>query len=207
VAWLDTVSPGIANIAQSQVTNLVTDLAARTLTSTFRDWAGQSSTSFETIDRFAASVSYTAGNIWLTFFTPMANLTVSEMTMASTASASSGLTLARFGLYTFDGTTATLVARTASDTTLFNSPNTRYTRSFDTTGGYPATYALQAGQRYAAAYIATGTTMANAFGKTSSTVLTPVAPRASAVVTGQTDLLASITSFANLSVAHWMRLS
>jgi hypothetical protein len=63
------------------------------------------------------------------------------------------------GLYTVasDGS-VTLVARTASDTTLFtSSASTVFTRSFDTTGGYPSSYTLVAGTRYCCGVVIVGT--------------------------------------------------
>jgi hypothetical protein len=51
------------------------------------------------------------------------------------------------------------VARTASDTTLFNTANTKYTRALDTTGGYPATYAMTAGAEYFISLVQVGTTV------------------------------------------------
>lgn len=70
----------------------------------------------------------------------------------------SGLTLARMGLYTIDLTTSalTLVARTANDLTIGNSASQE--RSFDTTGGFPATYQIRENTRYAMAILEVGTT-------------------------------------------------
>jgi hypothetical protein len=150
----------------------------------------------------------TSGNAWFTFFTPATTLTVSTITVFSTGTAASGLTLARMGLYTFDGSTATLVARTASDTTLFAATYTTYIRSFDTTGGYPATYTLQAGQRYAFALVLTGTTMPQLLGVTSANASTyALTPRFTGVVTSQTDLPITQTAFSTSSLALYGRLA
>jgi hypothetical protein len=90
---------------------------------------------------------------------PFKNITVSNISFTNGSTASSGLTLCRFGIYTRSGTTFTLVARTASDTTIFNSTNTKYTRALDTTGGYPATYNFTAGNEYWVSLIQVGTTI------------------------------------------------
>jgi hypothetical protein len=90
---------------------------------------------------------------------PFKNITVSNISFTSGTTVSSGLTLCRFGIYTRNGTTFTLVARTASDTTIFNSAATKYTRALDTTGGYPATYNFIAGNEYWISLIQVGTTM------------------------------------------------
>jgi hypothetical protein len=62
-----------------------------------------------------------------------------------------------------DGTTVTspsitLVAQTASDTTIGNVANTIYSRTFSTAGGFPASYSLVAGSRYAVGFLLVGTT-------------------------------------------------
>jgi hypothetical protein len=111
------------------------------------------------------------------------------------------------GLYTFDGTTATLVARTASDTTLFNATSTLFTRSFDTTGGYPSSYTLTAGTRYALGVIQVGTTAASFAGVTGNTLITNLAPRVLGSVASQTDLLTSRNTFTAASQFLWGRFS
>jgi hypothetical protein len=170
----------------------------------------QDRTFIETMPR-ATSLSATgntSGYAWFTFFTPQTTLTVSAITVPSSGVAAAGLTLARMGLYTFDGTTAKLVAQTASDTTLLTATYTTYTRSFDTTGGYPATYTLQAGQRYAFALILTGTTMPQLIGiTTANSSLYAFTPRFTGVVTSQTDLPTSQTAFSASGLALYGRLA
>jgi hypothetical protein len=105
------------------------------------------------------------------------------------------------GIYTFDETTATLVARTASDTTLFAATNTAYTRSLATAGGYPSTYTLVAGTRYGAAVIAVGTTAPNFAGRVIVTAVGGLTPRMAGSLSSQSDLVASgtpVTAQANL---------
>jgi len=199
-------------LAQSQVTNLATDLGAKTNVETHLSNLNQSSSVVDTIPRgftvFAtAGATLALGTIAFYFFTPLKTTTVSQMTMISGATASSGLTLARMGLYTFDGTTATLVAQTANDTTLFNATGTVYTRIFNTTGGYPATYTLVAGQRYAAAVLQTGTTAATLLGYAPNATLMNQLPRVTAGMTSQTDLVATSSTFGSLAVNLWTRFS
>ena len=199
-------------LAQSQVTNLATDLGAKTNVETHLSNLNQSSSVVDTIPRgftvFAtAGATLALGTIAFYFFTPLKTTTVSQMTMISGATASSGLTLARMGLYTFDGTTATLVAQTANDTTLFNATGTVYTRIFNTTGGYPATYTLVAGQRYAAAVLQTGTTAATLLGYAPNATLMNQLPRVTAAMTSQTDLVATSSTFNSLALNLWTRFS
>jgi hypothetical protein len=63
-------------------------------------------------------------------------------------------TVIRMGLCTVAANgDLTLVARTANDLTIFATLNSNNLRAFDTTGGYPASYSLQAGVRYAFTYL------------------------------------------------------
>lgn len=188
LGYVDGVTSGI----QTQMDNKVS-------VSLYQAMTGQTSSVIDVPERGMVTASFngTAGNITMSLFTPVANITISQITVAS-AGAQVGATLIRLGLYTFDGTTATLVARTANDTTLFNTTFATYTRSFDTTGGYPASYSLVAGQRYGFAYILVGaTTMPTiyntAIGGNTGGVVASLAPRISGVRTGQTDLLTSTT--------------
>jgi hypothetical protein len=172
-------------------------------------WTNQTSTAIETVPRTSLAFSgpgLVSGTVVFVFFTPLVTTTVSQISMNVISTAASGLTLARMGLFTFDESTATLVARTASDTTLFTSTRTTYTRAFNTTGGYPATYTLVAGTRYGVGVIAVGTTMPFLSGTTSPFELVSLAPRISAARTGQTDL-ATVGSLGTVSSVLYARLS
>jgi hypothetical protein len=166
----------------------------------------QSSTTIDVPDRHMTRDSNVgvAGTIYFSFFTPTVNMTISQISMASANIAQAGSTLTRFGLYTFDETTATLVARTASDTTIFNSVSTVYTRSFNTTGGYPATYDLVAGTRYAFAYIIVGaTTMPQVTGMVTSSPISALTPRVAGTRQTQTDLTSG--TIAGSTQIPWFR--
>jgi hypothetical protein len=136
-------------------------------------------------------------------------MTISQITMGNSSIPAASCTAARMGLYTFDGTTATLVARTINDTTLFNSLYTSYTRSLSTTGGYPASYTLTAGTRYAFAYIVVAATMPTIYnaplGDNNAGVIGALSPRISGVRTGQTDLLVSTTINGPSDQVPWFR--
>lgn len=155
------------------------------------------------------SGTISSGTVYFTFFSPMWNATISSLSLVTANTAASGTTTVRFGLYTFDGTTATLVARTAADNTLFSTTNTVFTRTLNTTGGYPATYTLQAGARYALAVIFTGTTPPTLYTAFSGipNALSSLSPRLSGAVGAQTDLPTTANSFSTTSVAPWGRLS
>lgn len=171
----------------------------------------------ETVNRVlgvAGSDTPATGVACLTMFTAEESLTVGNVSMNAATSSSSGLTLARMGLYTIDSSdNATLVARTASDTTLFNSSNTLYTRAFATAGGYPATYALVSGQRYALGVICVGSTGGNYLStlilsaSTSIGTIMSGGPRLAGNLNGQTDLPTSITTYVNRGRLHYGRFT
>lgn len=146
---------------------------------------------------FTTSATATAsGSVFFTYFTPAYALTVSQIAYGtSSGSTASGVTLCRFGLYTADSAGAvTLVARTASDTSITGGPAV-FTRTLSTTGGYPATYALTAGSRYAIAVICVATTAPRWENiNHTNTVLSALSPRISAVLTSQSDLPTSVAS-------------
>jgi hypothetical protein len=170
----------------------------------------QSASVFDTTPRNAAlaTTTVTSGIAYFHFFTPTYSITASSLSFTNGATVASGLTLARLGLYAVGADdTATLVARTASDTTLATTANTLYTRVFATAGGYPASYTLNAGTRYAVAIIFTGTTMPNLVISTGVLQLAGLPPRVAGTVTGLTDLPASRSTFANTSANVWMRIS
>jgi len=150
-----------------------------------------------------------SGTTYFTFFTPLRTLTLDEISVSSAGTASSGATLVRFGLYTYDETTATLVAATANDTTIFSTRNTLYTRAFSTGGSLPSTYTLQAGVRYGLAVLWIGSTPGNAYvayGFAPGSV-TSLSPKLNGAVTSQTDLPTTATPVTTYNIGLWGRLS
>jgi hypothetical protein len=155
----------------------------------FEDYLHFSATALDAFPRTQAATTIAAisGRAWCTYVTIPYDLTVSQITFQGGATASSGLTVARFGLYAG----GVLVAQTANDTTLFNTASTTYTRSFDTTGGFPATYTLTAGTRYGIAVIQVGTTAGSLIGLTSNISLNALDPRIVGITNGAADLPAT----------------
>lgn len=173
--------------------------------------ANQNSSAVDVFPRGEAGIltlSPPSGTMWMTFCTPTITTTVSSITMVTgNTTAAAGLTLARMGLYTFDGSTATLVARCASDTSLFAATATSYQRSFSTTGGYPSSYQLVAGTRYGVAILCTGTTMPNLASRAVGIGVSSLSPRMSGTLTGQTDLPTSATITTGQQTQPFARLS
>lgn len=169
----------------------------------------QPSVGFDIYSRTDSSlntIAPAAGQVYFTFFTAYFPITVSSMTMISGNTAGASLTLAKMGLYTFDETTATLVARTASDTTLFTAINTAYLRSFSTVGGYPASYALVAGVRYGIAVSVVGTTLPTLCGKTIAVGMSSLTQKTNAVFSGS-DLPTTANSFSTAQGHIFARLT
>jgi hypothetical protein len=176
---------------------------------TFLSRLSMPTTAVETFPRMIISfLVATSGNVLYSFFTPLTTLTVSQVTMLSGGTAASGLTLARMGLVEYVESTgvATLVARTASDTSLFAATRTAYTRSFDTAGGFPATYTLQAGTRYGVALLCIGTTMPTIQGNSGLAEMSALTPRLTAIRTSQSDL-STVTATGAQSQVLYARFS
>jgi hypothetical protein len=147
---------------------------------------------------------------YFTFFTPRTTTTVTSISVASASTQTTGQSLVRFGLYTIDGSgNATLVARTASDSTIFSALNTVYTRTFNTTGGFPSSYVLTAGTRYALGVVivaATVGTVYTAFDNIPAPLST-LAPRMTGLVASTTDLPTTATTYSTSTIGVWGRFS
>ena len=179
----------------------------------FGSLAGNLNQSLAVVDVYPrtgnSNAPVTSGTAYLTFFTPMWSATISSLSIVSATTIASGTSLARIGLYTFDGTTATLVARTASDTSLLSTANTVFTRALSSVGGFPETYTLQAGTRYALGFIFVGSTPGTIYTAFASlpAAISSLAPRVGGAVPLQSDLPATGTSFTSTTVIPWGRLS
>jgi hypothetical protein len=173
---------------------------------------GNSSSVLDVVSRETLSGNYatTSGFSYLSFFTPLQDRVVSNISFASGGVVGSGLTLVRFGLYAFDGTTATLVARTNNDSSRFTVANTVYTGALDSTGGFPTSYNLVAGQRYAVAVVVvastTPTLAAVSFGGAATAVMA-LSPRVVGFASATSDLPATRNSFSGITHAYWSRLT
>jgi hypothetical protein len=167
---------------------------------------GMSSLTPETMPRTAAAAAgnTVSGEVHLSFFTAAQTKTVSNISMVTSGTAAATVTTIRLGLYTVDGSgNVTLVARTANDTTLFNATNATFTRPFNTTGGFPSSYELVAGTRYAVGFIVVATTRPSLYHcPTQNAAITSLAPRMAAVLASQTDLPTTINTVGGASPAY-----
>jgi hypothetical protein len=154
----------------------------------------------DAIDPSSGAPQPSTGTLGLTYFTADQTLTVSNLTSASRGTAQAGATLARMALYSVDASgNLTCIARTASDTTLWQTTNTVYTKAIADNGAATpnaiTSVTLTSGQRYAFALLHVGATTTPAFaGKGGIAGLAPLTPRRSGYVTGQTDIPASVTA-------------
>jgi hypothetical protein len=155
---------------------------------------------------FSASVTTISGTVYWTRIVPYRTITVSNLSFGN-GTASSGLTTARFGIYTRSGGTFTLQARTASDTTIFNSTNSKVTRALDTTGGYPATYTMTAGTEYWLAVIQVGTTIGPLIYNNISSVSSGIFGIRSYTLASQSDLPASTSASSSATALYYGSVS
>ena len=190
------------------------DLAAAAVAAdNFHLAMGFTTTTIETFSRNLTVVNSAtwgaSGRVLFAMFTPVKNLTIGTASFYCTTTPTT-TTTARMGLYTWDNATgtATLVARTANDATLFGTAAVLQSRAFDTTGGYPATYTLTAGSAYAFGIIFVGTGTPTAGGVTiSNTAMQGLTPRVSGLRSTQSDL-ATVGSLTDTNAIRiWGRFS
>lgn len=142
------------------------------------------------------SVTLVSGTASFTAFTSPVTATVTQLFLASRGTAAATVTSNRLGLFTVDASgNLSLVARCASDITIANATFQANTRSFNTTGGYPASYTLMQGQRYAIGCLWVATTPPIVYGCNTSGPPGTITwlPWNSSTITGQSDLATSYT--------------
>lgn len=137
-----------------------------------------------------------AGRASFFYFDADKSLTVDNLHFQTWSPGAAGATLARIGLYTADASdNLTLVARSANDTSIATATFSLYGVALDTTGGYPATYDIVEGQRYAIGLVFVGTTTQPGILSAMMTgAAAATAPRMSGFLASQTDLPSSVTA-------------
>jgi hypothetical protein len=118
--------------------------------------------------------TFTAANRSMLLFQADKTLTISNLSIwVTTAGALVSPTYAKLALYTYNPTpnTATLVARTANDTTMMTAAGLK-TIPLSITGGYPATYTINAGTTYGFVILTDGTSAGSVLGLSTSTLPT-----------------------------------
>jgi hypothetical protein len=196
-----------STIAESDVTNLVSDLAAKLAIQAQKDYEGTPAGVIDTVPRYStATLTLTSGVQYFTFFTPRTDMTVTNLSMACQTVGTS-VTSAFMGIYSYDGTTVTLL-NSISDSAMFNAVGA-------VTKTIPPT-SLSAGQRYAFSVLTvatTGPTVART--AVEATAASFFTPRITGQISSRTTLIGS-QSFpigqptppvANTASAIWARLS
>jgi hypothetical protein len=147
------------------------------------------------------SAVFTSGTVYWTFFSPLHTHTATSVSVASAGTATTGASLIRMGVYSFNETTATLLASTTNDITIFGTRNTVYTRNLSA----PVTF--QAGQRYGFAILVVATTPGTgylSFGYPPA-ALNALSPVMRGYLDSQSDLPSSATPLNNTSNGYWAR--
>lgn len=168
----------------------------------------QALTGAETMSRMTASTTTTTTSTYLRlgyFTAPTATTVANALIATGTTAAGATPTVVRIGLYTVAANgDLTLVASTPNDTTLLAATNTLYTKALS------SSYLLMAGQRYALGWLivtaAATPTVLGTFPASSSSALAALSPRLCGLVTGQTDLPASVlaASVANTTTMPYL---
>jgi hypothetical protein len=164
--------------------------------------------------------TFTTANRSMILFQANKTLTISNLSIwVTTAGALVSPTYAKLALYTYNAgaNTATLVARTANDTTLMTAAGLK-TLPLSITGGYPATFTINAGTTYGFVVLTDGTSAGSILGLSTSTLptlllnsyLTGASPTSGIPFGGQTTAADTPTPV-NLSALAtgypWFRLS
>jgi hypothetical protein len=142
----------------------------------------------------SSTTALTSGAIELAYFVATKSETINSLTLYSTGTAASGLTLARYCVYSVASNgDLSLVASTTTDTTLLTTTNTAYPKAL------AAPWAKVAGQPYAVGVLLVGTTMPTmvSFDANPTGIFDTIyarEPRLSGRLASQTDLQAGITA-------------
>lgn len=131
--------------------------------------------------------------LWLMAVVPFIDVAIGSLVIRTTNTAGATITLARMALFTVaEDDSKTKVAQTDNDTTIGAAGYSRYVRVLSTAGGFPATYTMLAGVRYAFGWLQVATTAAALLG--SYIYDETLTPFACSYVASQTDIAASYTA-------------
>jgi hypothetical protein len=195
---------GTKTISFDQTAENTTNDARYSQTAIVRKRFDFSANSIEVSPRYDnRAATFDSGTVYWTFFTPLETKAVTTMSVASAGTATSGVTTAKIGIYSFDETTATRLGYTANDTSLFTTRNTVYTRNLNTT------VTLIAGVRYGLAVLVVATTPGTgylAFGYPPS-ILNALDPVMRGYIVGQSDLPSTATPLKDITNGYWGRLT
>lgn len=155
----------------------------------------------ETFTRLAGADNATgSGVLWLSYVDAPATVTISNLGFSTGATAATGLTLCRLSVFTCAADDSlTMTARTASNTGVGGSANSDYSLALATAGGFPSSYTLGAGQRYAFGILQVGSQAAS-LRSLDSGVNSASPPVISRRITAQADVA---TTYAVGALSTW----
>lgn len=136
-----------------------------------------------------------SGTFHISFFTAPKTMTLTSLSIGIGSSAVS--TYARLGLYTYDETTATLVASTSNDISITATAGI-------ITRNLTSSYQITAGQRYGIGFLMVAAAMPGVMMKTSSPVaIASISPKIRGEVSGLSALPSSATPTISGTSTHW----
>lgn len=141
-------------------------------------------------DQGMSEVGLDLGSLHLSYFTATRTETVGDVVTALLTNVAASNTLARIGIWSVDanGGLTALLASSANDTTLWETGNGNRTVALS------SSFAKEAGTRYAVGALVVGGTAPQLIGIFPSASMGGLAPRSNGVVTGQSDLPASVSA-------------
>jgi hypothetical protein len=175
-------------------------------------FAGMALKGFEPFPRLIGNMDakVVRGDASLAIGVSQISATVTTLRAITRATAATTPTLVRMGIYSLSGSsaagaTATLVARTASSTTMFTTAWAYYSAALDPAGGYPSSYTFVPGKTYATALLVVGgTTDPVYYGVPNWGNNSALEPILTNNFSSQTDLAASYTIGTNCWDIPWI---
>lgn len=151
----------------------------------------------ETLPRISMTAqAHATQQLRLSWFTSPVTRIITTMAFTPLTTGASGVTLIRYGLYRLEGdNTITLVASTPNDTALMPTTNVESPKALSTA------FTLLAGVRYGAGILQVATTPATPLGLATQGAFISTLPIISSVVTGQSDLPATVAAASNAANA------
>jgi hypothetical protein len=203
ITAVETINP--YPVSSTGIVNYINGLAYATVANLTRALYGSSGfNATHTRQELTTTNTNVSGTLTLTrMYLLTGTSTVTNISVTSGATASSGLTYCAFGIYTRSGTTFTRQRITSSDTTIFNTANTKYTRALT------STLSMSGSTEYWIGVLQVGTTMATTLAATARADTAANAATGVQVytVTGQTTLGTALTGTAHATRADFAEVS
>jgi hypothetical protein len=200
-ARLQLIGPGQLKARLDSVVQAINTRFTRNAAPSYSLWAGGNC---ETMSRVALSdIPGVSGRMTVVYVTAPSTVTITKLGVTSSSVAAATPTVARIALFTVvSNGNLTKVAQTANDTTIGATQYTESIKNLSTTGGFPASYTLREGQRYAFGWLSVAATPPSLHGANAD--FSYLDPQICRTISGQTDIAVSYTD-ASLS-SYWQPL-